>query len=84
MRMLVLNLLLFLIVEPSVLPILIPLGPNIRLRNLISNTLSLRSSLNVRDHVSQAYSTTENIIVLYILIKKFLEKSGEDKSVWTK
>ena len=33
----------------------------------------LRSSLNVRDHVSQPYSTTSNIIVLYILIFKFLE-----------
>ena len=29
------------------------LGPNIRLRILFSNTLSLDSSLNVRDHVSQ-------------------------------
>ena len=40
-------------------------------------------SLNVRDHVSQPYSTTGNIIVLYILIFKFLGKSQEDKSVWT-
>ena len=31
---------------------------NIRLRILFSNTLSLDSSLNVRDHVSQPYSTT--------------------------
>ena len=30
---------------------------------LFSNTLSLDSSLNVRDHVSQPYSTTSNIIV---------------------
>ena len=44
------------------------LGPNIRLRILFSNTLSLHSSPNVRDHVSQPYSTTGNIIVLYILI----------------
>ena len=44
------------------------LGPNIRLRILFSNTLSQNSSLNVRDHVSQPYSTTGNIIVLYILI----------------
>ena len=34
------------------------LGPNIRLRILFSNTLSLRSSLNVKDHASQSYSTT--------------------------
>ena len=51
------------------------LVPNIRLRILCSNTLSLHSSLNVRDHVSQPYSTTGNIIVLYILIFKFLERS---------
>ena len=48
----------FLIVEPSPLPFSSLLGPNIRLRILFSNTLSLRSSLNVRDHVSQPYSTT--------------------------
>jgi len=57
--------------------------PNIRLRALFLNTLILRSSLNVRDHVSQPYSTTSNIIVLHILIFKFLEKSREDKRVWT-
>ena len=31
------------------------LGPNIRLRILFSNTLSLHSYLNVRDHVSHPY-----------------------------
>ena len=72
-----------LIMEPSPLRILIPLGPNIRLRFLFSNTLSLHSFLNVRGHVLQPYSTTGNIIVLYILIFKFLERSREDKSVWT-
>ena len=36
------------------------LGPNIHLRILFSNILSLDSSLNVRDHVSQSYSTTGN------------------------
>ena len=46
-----------------------------------SNTLSLYSSFNVRDHVSQPYSRTGNFIVLYILIFKFLERSLEDKSV---
>ena len=58
------------------------LGPNICLRILFSNTLSLHSSFNVRDHVSQPYSTTGDIIVIYILIFKFLEKSLEDKSDW--
>jgi hypothetical protein len=47
------------------------LSPNIFLRILFWNTLSLHSFLNVRDHVSQPYSTTGNIIVLYILIFKF-------------
>ena len=46
------------------------MGPNVHLRIPFSNTLNLRSSLNVRDHVSQPYSTTSNIIVLYILIIK--------------
>ena len=68
----------FLIVHPSPL-----LGPNIRLSILFSNTLSLDSSLNVRDHVSQLYSRTGNIIVLYILIFKSLESSREDQNVWT-
>ena len=57
-------------------------GPNIHLRILFSNTLILHSSLNVRDHVPQPYSTTGNIIVSYILIFKFLERSLENKSVY--
>ena len=59
-------------------PFLSLLGPNIRLRILFSNTLSLDSSLNVRDHVSQPYSTTDNVIVLYIFkvthtLRKYVE-----------
>ena len=41
------------------------LGPNTFLNTLFSNTLSLRSSLNVSDQVSHPYRTTGNIIVLY-------------------
>jgi hypothetical protein len=67
-------------VELSPLLILIPLGPKIRLKILFSNTLSLDSSLNERDHASQPYSTTCNIIVLYILIFKFLERNQDDNS----
>ena len=40
------------------------LGPNILLSTLLSNTLSLRSFLNVRDQVSHPYKTTGKIIVL--------------------
>jgi hypothetical protein len=43
------------------------LDPNILLRTLFSNTLSLCSSLNVRDQVSHPYKTTGRIMVLYIL-----------------
>ena len=40
------------------------LGPNILLYTLFSNTLSVRSSLNVSDQVSHPYKTTGKIIVL--------------------
>ena len=49
-------------VTPSLLAL------NILLNTLFSNTLSLRSSLNVSDQVSHPYKTTGKIIVLYILI----------------
>ena len=47
------------------------LGPNILLNTLFSNTLSLRSSLNVSDQVSYPYKTTGKITVPYILIFMF-------------
>jgi len=47
------------------------LGPNILLNNLFTNTLRLRSSLNVSDQVSRPYNTRGKIIVLYILISNF-------------
>jgi len=58
-----------------------PLGPNILLNTLFSNTLSLRSSLNVSDQVSHSYKTTGKIIVLHIL--KFLDSKLEDRRFCT-
>jgi hypothetical protein len=47
---------------------------------LSSNILSLRSSLNVRDHVSHPYKTTDKIVVLYTLIFIFLDSKLENKT----
>src|SRR5215470_7812922 len=44
------------------------LGPNILHSTLFSNTLSLCSSLSVRDQVSHPYKTTGKTTVLYTLI----------------
>jgi hypothetical protein len=46
-------------------------GPNISLSTLFRSTLSLCSSLNIRDQVSHPYRTTGKIKVLYILIFAF-------------
>ena len=74
----------FLIVEPSPFPILIPQGPDNYLSILFSNTLNLHSSLIVRDHVSQPYSTTGNIIVLEIGINAdYWVDSAHDRDYWT-
>jgi hypothetical protein len=48
-----------------------------------SNTLSLCSSLNVRDHISHPYKNIDKIIVLYILISTRLDSRREDKTAWT-
>ena len=63
----------FLIMEPSLFPILLPFVPKYSPQDpVFEHPYSLHFSLNVRDHASQPYSTTGNIIVLYILIFKFL------------
>ena len=73
----------FFIEEPSPLSIRNPSWAPIFASGLFLNTLSRRSSLNVREPASQPYSTCGNIIVLYTLIFKFLERSREYKMVWT-
>ena len=55
------------------------LGPNILLSTLFSKTLSLHSSLNVSDQLSQPYKTTGKIIVLHILIFTLLYSKLENK-----
>ena len=55
------------------------LGPNILLNTIFSNSLSLRSSLNVSDYNSHPYKTTRKYVVLYVLIFKFLDSKLEDK-----
>jgi hypothetical protein len=72
-----------LIMQFSPTPITLSLyGPNI-LNSLFSNTLSLCSSLNVRDQDSHPYKTTGKIIVIYIIIFTFLDTRREDKRFWT-
>jgi polysaccharide pyruvyl transferase WcaK-like protein len=55
-------------------------SPNILLSNLFSNTLSLCSSLNVRDKVSHPYKTTVKIIVLYTLNFMFFDSRHDEKN----
>jgi hypothetical protein len=57
------------------------LGPNIN--TVFSKTLSLCSSLKVRDQVLHPYSTTDKITVLCILIFRFFDMRREDKTFWT-
>ena len=41
--------------------------------------MNLRSSLNVRDHVSHPYKIRGKITILYILVLKFLDSKLERK-----
>jgi len=59
------------------------LGTNILPNTLFSNSLSLRSSLNVSDQVSHPHKTTGKITVLYILIFKLLDNKLEDNRFCT-
>ena len=52
---------------------------NILINTLFSDTLSLRSSLNVSDKISHPYKTTDKIIILYVLILKFFNSKLEDQ-----
>jgi hypothetical protein len=58
-------------------------GVNIFLRILLSNTVSLCSSLNAIDQVSHPYKTARRIMVLYILTFIFLDSRREDKRLGT-
>ena len=59
------------------------LGLNILLNTQFSNTLSLRSKLNVSDHISHPHKTTGKFIALYMLIFIFLDSKLEDKRFCT-
>ena len=59
------------------------IGPNILLNTLFSNTLRLRSSLNMSNQVSHPYKTTGKIIVLYLLILILLVSNLEDRRFCT-
>ena len=60
-------------------PFLSFLWPNVRCRILFSKILILHASLNVRNYASEPYGASGNIIVLYVLILKFLQRSREEK-----
>jgi hypothetical protein len=59
-------------------------GPNILLSTLFLNTVSLCSSLNVRDRISHSHKTTGRIMFLCSLTFVFLDSRWEDKRLWTK
>jgi hypothetical protein len=60
-----------------------PLGANILLSTLFSNTHSLCATLNVRDDVLRPHKTTSRIMVSYILTLTFLDSRRENRKLWT-
>jgi hypothetical protein len=54
-------------------------GPNIFLGILFSHTLSLCSSLDVREQASNPYTTAGTIAVLFIYIFKLLDSKLQGK-----
>ena len=58
------------------------LAPNLLLNTLFSNTLSLRSWVNVSDHVSHPYQTTDKILFMSIFI--FLDRKLAEKRICVK
>jgi hypothetical protein len=55
------------------------LQPPVTSSLLEPNTLSLCSSLNVREQVSHPYRTASKVVILYILIFTFIDSRREDK-----
>jgi hypothetical protein len=60
----------------------VPCGPNILLRNLSSKTLSLYSSLNVRDQVLAIQNHRQNYGLVYSNFY-ILDSRRDDKKFWT-
>jgi hypothetical protein len=70
----------FLIVHlPPFFRYIIPFRSKYSSQNPVLNTLSLCSSLNMSDLVSNPCKTTGRIMVLYILTFTFLDNRREDK-----
>jgi hypothetical protein len=59
------------------------LSPNILFSKQFSNTLSLCSSLKLKDQIARTCRTTSRIIVLCILILTFLGRRRKCEGFWT-